>query len=206
MDQIVDLHRDALKDHKNWQSSAPAQSGQASKDDQYFVQPCWELELDTGIRRNDCIEMVIQYNIFRNLSGPHYHADHHIILTKDTGYFLKLTNSIGPTWFVVGSSNSWTVSFAAFLFSSFTILVKKVDQQTAGGSSDGKESWPSVRDSRQGLINTSVLKSVYISPLSIILCYTHKILLHYCHCQFLLSISEKDFVLFLWSTLTRSTV
>ena len=160
----------------------------------------------TRVKGNDCIEMVIQYNISRNLSGPRCHADHHIILTKDTGYFLKLTNSIGPTWFVVGSSNSWNVSFAAFLFSSFTILVIKVDQQTAGGSSDGKESWHSVRGSRQGLINTSVLKSVYISPLSIILCYTHKILLLDCHCQFLLSISEKDFVLFLWSTLTRSTV
>ena len=61
---MVDLHGDAFKDHKNWQSSAPAQSGQASEDDQYFVQPCWELELDKGIRRNDCIEMVIQYNIF----------------------------------------------------------------------------------------------------------------------------------------------
>ena len=63
MDQMVDLHGDAFKDHKNWQSGAPAQSGQASEDDQYFVQPCWELELDTG-KRNDCIEMVIQYNIF----------------------------------------------------------------------------------------------------------------------------------------------
>ena len=64
MDQMVDLHGDALKDHKNWQRGAPAQSGQASEDDQYFVQPCWELELDTGIKRNDGIEMVIQHNIF----------------------------------------------------------------------------------------------------------------------------------------------
>ena len=40
MDQMVDLHGDALKDHQDWQSGAPAQSGQASEDDQYFVQPC----------------------------------------------------------------------------------------------------------------------------------------------------------------------
>ena len=40
MDQMVDLHGDALKDHKNWQRGAPTQSGQASEDDQYFVQPC----------------------------------------------------------------------------------------------------------------------------------------------------------------------
>ena len=60
----------------------------------------------TGVKRNDCIEMVIQYYILRDLERSSLHADHHIILTKDTGYFLKLTNSIGPTWFVVGSSNS----------------------------------------------------------------------------------------------------
>ena len=45
---MVDLHGDAFKDHKNWQRGAPTQSGQASEDDQYFVQPCWELELDTS--------------------------------------------------------------------------------------------------------------------------------------------------------------
>ena len=79
MDQMVDLHGDAFKDHKNWQSSAPAQSGQASKDDQYFVQPCWELELDTGkeewlYRNGDLVQHILGIVKSSLPSRPPYHS------------------------------------------------------------------------------------------------------------------------------------
>ena len=105
MDQMVDLHGDAFKDHKNWESGAPHKAARLPKMISTLSNHVENLNW-TRVKGNDCIEMVIQYNISRNLSGPRCHADHHIILTKDTGYFLKLTNSIGPTWFVVGSSTS----------------------------------------------------------------------------------------------------